>query len=128
MDSLIRKLSGLTGKVLYAAPLIVFGLFHFLDANNMARMVPLPFGVFWVYLTGVALVVGAILIITDYNRLGPLAAFMVGIMIGIFAITIHLPGVLGAANDAARTMPMIGFLKDVAIAGAAFVIAGTYRH
>ncbi|MDH5656027.1 MAG: DoxX family protein [Spirochaetia bacterium] len=128
MDNLIRTLSGLTGKILYSAPLIIFGLFHFLNAKGMAGMVPLPFGIFWVYITGVALVVGGLVIITDYKRLGPMAAFLTGVMIAIFAVTIHLPAVLAAVDEGARVPHLVSFLKDVAIAGAALITAGSYRH
>jgi len=128
MNNLIRTLSGLTGKILFTVPVFVFGIFHFLNADGMAGMVPLPFGIFWVYLTGAALIAGGVVLLTDYNKLGPVAAFLLGVMIAIFAVTIHLPGVLAAADEGARMAPMVGFLKDIGLAGAAWVIAGTYRH
>ena len=43
------------GKYLFAIPMVIFGLFHFLNASAMAGMVPIPGGEFWIYLTGLSL-------------------------------------------------------------------------
>lgn len=51
MELLTSKIS----RYLYAIPFILFGVFHFLGAGDMAGMVPIPGGVFWVYLTGLAI-------------------------------------------------------------------------
>ena len=47
------------GKYMYILPIAVFGIFHFMNADSMSGMVPqyLPYQVFWVYLTGAALIV-----------------------------------------------------------------------
>lgn len=47
------------GRLLYAIPFAIFGLFHFMNAEAMAPMVPVPGGVFWVYLVGVASIAAA---------------------------------------------------------------------
>jgi uncharacterized membrane protein YphA (DoxX/SURF4 family) len=107
------------GRILYALPFAVFGLFHFMNASAMAGMVPLPGGVFWVYLTGVALIAASIsMLIGKYARL---AALLLGVMLLIFALSIHLPNLLGGDQQA-----MSSLLKDVALAGAAWAIADTY--
>jgi uncharacterized membrane protein len=59
------------GKYLYAIPMVIFGLFHFLNANAMAGMVPIPGGVFWIYLTGLSFILaGVSIIIQKMDRRG----------------------------------------------------------
>lgn len=111
-------MKGLTqlGKYFYAVPIAIFGLFHFMNANAMAGMVPLPGGVIWVYITGIGLLAAALSIfIGKYDKL---AAFLLGIMLFIFAFSLHLPGAID--GDQASTS---NFLKDFALAGAAFMYA-----
>lgn len=116
MDTLLSK----GGRYLFALPFAIFGLFHFLSAGDMAGMVPLPGAVFWVYLTGVALIAAALSLIIEKKV--RLAGFLLGIMLLIFVLSIHLPAVMGEGGDAA----MPNLLKDLSLAGAAWFIASTY--
>lgn len=110
----------MVGRILYGLPLLVFGLLHFMAAPMMAGMVPafVPGGIVWVYITGVALILAAIAIIA--NRLAPLASLLLGILLLSFALTIHLPMLLGGDQSA-----MPNLLKDTALAGAAFFVYAT---
>lgn len=110
----------MVGRTLYGLPLLVFGLLHFMAAPMMAGMVPtfVPGGIVWVYITGVALILAALAIIA--NRLAPLASLLLGIMLLSFALTIHLPMLLGGDQNA-----MPNLLKDTALAGAAFFVYAT---
>lgn len=118
---------GTVGRYLYAAPFAVFGLLHFMNGGAMAGMVPgfIPGGVFWVYLTGLAMLAASIAIMA--GKMGSLAATLLGVLLLIFVVTIHLPGVLGAADQAAMQASMSNLLKDTALAGGAFVLAGVLR-
>ena len=109
-------------RVLYAIPMAIFGLFHFMNGEQMAAWVPsfIPGGVFWVYLTGVALLAAAVAILIQ--KKARLASLLLAVMLLIFVLTVHLPGVL-AGNE----MSMPGLLKDVALAGAALGFAGTAK-
>lgn len=110
------------GRYLYALPFAVFGIFHLMNAGQMAGMVPIPGGVFWVYLTGIAfLAVSVSLIIEMKVRL---ACILLGVMLLIFVLTIHVPGVMGEEMQPSMT----NLLKDLALAGAAWFIAGTYEE
>jgi len=111
------------GHYLFAIPFAVFGLFHFMNASSMAGMVPLPGGVIWVYLTGVALIAASISFIM--RKKVRLAGTLLGIMLIIFVLSIHLPGTIGADGPQAMQMSMAALLKDLALAGAAFYIAGS---
>lgn len=60
----MQMLTSTVARILFALPFLVFGLMHFVGADSMAGMVPVPGGVFWVYLTGVAMVAAAVAIIS----------------------------------------------------------------
>ena len=110
------------GKFLFAIPMAVFGALHFMMGAAMAGMVPpfIPGGVIWVYITGVALIAAAAAIVL--NKEAVLATRLLGLMLLLFALTIHLPALLGG-DQAAMSM----LLKDVALAGGAFVLSGTFE-
>ena len=111
MDLLTKTIS----RYLFALPFAMFGLMHLMKANDMTGMVPsfIPGGVFWVYITGLALMAAAISIIIKKKE--KLATLLLGIMLVIFVLTIHLPG--GEAS-------MANLLKDLSLAGAAFFFSG----
>ncbi len=106
------------GRYLYALPFGVFGILHFVNAGQMAGMVPIPGGVFWVYLTGLAMLAACISILIEQKV--RLATILLGVMLIIFVLSIHLPAVIG--GEMQSSMPNL--LKDLALAGGAWVIAG----
>ena len=109
------------GRYLYALPMAVFGALHFMSANMMAGMVPVPGGVVWVYITGLALIAAAVAILTGKQAV--LACQLLGVMLLIFAVSIHLLSLLGGDMNA-----MSNLLKDTALAGGAWVLAGVLRE
>ena len=113
-DKAFRVLGNHVARGLFALPFIVFGLFHFTGAEQMAGMVPVPGGIFWVYFTGVALVAGGLGILT--NILGRWAALGLAALMALFAVTVHLPAL---GDPAMGQMAMISLLKDTALAGGA---------
>ncbi len=117
-----------SGRYIFCIPLIMFGINHLTKANMMAGMVPVPGGVFWVYFTGVAMLLGAIGIITNLKGLGSLAAFLTGVLILIYVLSIHLPGVINAKDEMSRMMPMLATLKDLGMVGGAWAIAHQLRN
>jgi len=110
------------GRFLYALPMAVFGIMHFMNGSAMSGMVPIPGGVFWVYLTGAALVAAAAAIIS--GKQASLALRLLGLMLLIFAVSIHLVGVLNAPDQMAMQASMSSMLKDTALAGAAWFMSG----
>ncbi|MCB0617406.1 MAG: DoxX family membrane protein [Saprospiraceae bacterium] len=109
------------GRYLYAVPFIVFGLFHFMSAKDMAGMVPIPGGEIWVYLTGLAHIAAAVSIII--GKMDKLGTALLGLMLLIFALSIHLPGVINSGGEDPGAMS--NFLKDTMLAGAAWMYAGS---
>lgn len=108
------------GQYLYAVPMAVFGVMHFMMADMMAGMVPVPGGVFWVYLTGVALLAAAGAIVTGKQAAN--AALALAVFLLATALTVHLPAFMGGDQGA-----MSQFLKDVALAGGAMILFGAVR-
>lgn len=100
------------GRILFGLPFVVFGLFHFMNADQMSGMVPFPPQTLWVYLSGAGLVLGGIAILIQ--KKAKLALRLLALELLIFVAVIHLPGVIGG-----NQMAMGGLLKDLALAGAA---------
>ncbi len=112
MDDFVRTVA----RFVFAIPMLVFGFFHFTNISGMAFVVPgwLPLpGEFWVVLTGAAFILAGISIII--RVLDYWASFLLGLMLLIFALTVHLPGIFNDVDGA-----MTNFLKDIVIAGGAW--------
>ena len=116
MKNIIFNISKI-GKYLYAIPMVIFGMFHFLNASAMAGMVPIPGGVFWIYLTGLSLILAGVSIIIQ--KLDDWSSFLLAILLLVFVLTMHLPGVLAGGEMA--QMYMTNLLKDLALAGGALI-------
>ncbi|MFT6881766.1 MAG: putative oxidoreductase [Marinoscillum sp.] len=106
------------GKLLFTLPFAVFGIFHFMNASAMSPMVPSFFTApeVWVYITGLAEILAVIAIIID--KKAKLAASLLGLMLLTFALLIHLQGFLNSDPVASTN-----FLKDIALAGGAFLLS-----
>ena len=107
------------GRYLFIIPMAIFGLFHFMGAKDMAGMVPgwMPGGIIWVYITGAALILAVVAFFM--KKKAKLAMTLLGVMLLIFVLFIHLPGVMGG-----NQMSMPSLLKDIALAGGAFILSG----
>ncbi len=104
------------GKYLFAIPMAVFGIMHFMAAGDMAAMA--PGGVGMVYFTGIALLAAAVsIIIGKYDKL---ASLLLGIMLLLFILP-H------AQNLSTNDMEMINILKNIALAGGAFLYASVAK-
>ncbi len=112
------KRLGYLGKLMYAGPMAMFGVFHLMGADNMTGMVPdiLPAPIFFVYLTGLALILAAVAIII--GKKAKLATQLLGLMLTLFAVLIHLSGFLNQ-DPVSSSM----FLKDIALAGSAWFMS-----
>ncbi len=104
------------GKFLFAIPMLIFGLFHFMNAQGMAGMVPIPGGVIWVYVTGVGLLAAGVSMLI--GRLDKLATVLLALMLLIFVFAIHLPGAMEGNQPSTSNL-----LKDLALAGGALMYA-----
>jgi len=105
------------GKYLFAVPFLIFGVFHFMSAEQMGGMVPIPGGAIWVYLTGIGMIAAAVSILI--GKMDKLATFLLGVMLLVFVFTLHLMGAMDGDQSSTANL-----LKDLMIAGASWMYAG----
>jgi putative oxidoreductase len=110
------------GRILFAIPIMIFGAFHFMNASAMSGMVPayLPAPTIFVYLTGAGLILAGLSLLINMQTV--LAMLLLGIMLMIFALTIHLPGAMEGDQGS-----MSNLLKDIALSGAAFYFSSRHK-
>ena len=117
-------LAGVTklGRILFAAPLVVFGVQHFLYARFVATLVLswIPGHLFWAYFVGAAFVAAAVAIAT--RIMGRLAATLLGLMFLLWVFLLHLPRVAGAPHNGNEWTSLFVAL---AMSGSALLIAET---
>lgn len=117
MNAIIR-----TGRYLLLLFLLGFGVKHLLDGAELAGMVPpfFPGGIVWIYFTGSAMLLAVISgLVGKWDKL---AFLLAGLMILIFALTIHLRGLMEGGNPRV----LFDLLKDIGLAGACWMYAGNY--
>jgi uncharacterized membrane protein len=90
------------GPVLFAMAMAIFGGDHLVAAKFVATGVPswIPGHLFWAYFVGVALIAGALSLVT--NKQARLAAALLGIMIFLFVLLIHIPACFASPHDRTR--------------------------
>lgn len=112
------------GVILYALVIGFFGINHFMNGTGMAKMVPgfLPGGVFWVYITGAAMIAAAIAFLIDKQT--RLAGLLLALFLILIVLTVHLPAVVSAQDESFRRLPLINLIKDTGLAAGSLLIAG----
>lgn len=114
--------------LLLALVMIIFGIQHFTNPDNMLVYVPLylPQGIVWVYLVGLAFILAALAFIT--NRFVSLAGYLLAVLLVLFVVLIHIPNHLNSGDPGMRQIALVNALKDTALAGFAMYIASTAKH
>ena len=109
------------GRWIFGLVILVFGILHLINGSGMTGIVPgwLPAAIFWVYLTGVAMILAAISILT--GKMTSLAAQLLALMLLIFVLTIHLPGFLSGGEDASQSLTSL--LKDLGLMAGSLLVA-----
>jgi putative oxidoreductase len=115
---------GRAGVILYALVIGFFGVSHFLHGISMAGMVPsfIPGGLFWVYLTGAALIAAAISFLIGKKT--KLAGVLLAIFLLLVVLTIHVPALVHSPDESASRFSLTMLIKDTGLAAAALMIAG----
>ncbi len=114
----MKILTDLVARILFAVPMAMFGLFHFMNAETMAGMAPFG-GVYMVYLTGVALLAAGVAILI--KKKAALATLLLGVFLILTATLVHVKSMMGGDE-----MAMSSILKDTALAGASFFMSGIF--
>ncbi len=110
------------GRFLFAIPMIIFGVFHFVNTRTLQNVVPsfIPGQTFWVYLTGAALIAAGLSIII--KKQVQLTSNLLALMLLVFAFFVHFPLALEGDQLAASS-----FLKDITIAGGAIILGNYFK-
>ncbi|MCH8317785.1 MAG: DoxX family protein, partial [Bacteroidetes bacterium] len=110
----MKILTTTVARIIFALPFGIFGVMHLMMAGKMAGMVPsfIPGGVFWIYLTGLALVAACVSIIIQ--KMAKLSCLLLALMLLLFIMTMHVPGLM---NEMTMQMSMSALLKDMALMG-----------
>lgn len=109
--------------VLLAIVMAVFGLYHFMNPENLAAWVPnfLPGGQIWVYLVGAAFILAAIAFVTNIKV--KLAGYLLALLLLIFVLAIHIPNYMNSGDKETSQLALVSLLKDTAIAAFAMYVA-----
>jgi putative oxidoreductase len=112
------------GLVLYALVIGFFGVNHFLNGTGFQNTVPsfIPGGIFWVYLTGAALILASISFLTGKRTRA--AGLFLAIFLLIVVLTVHLPALMHSTGSPLVSIALTNLIKDTGLAGAALMIAG----
>ena len=111
------------GRLLYGLPLIVFGIFHFINTRALKAIVPsiIPGDTFWVILTGAALIAAGISIVIKKQI--QTTSYFLAIMLVCFVLLVHLPSALEGDMTAINAV-----LKDTALAGGAILLGSYFKN
>jgi len=117
-SGILRKL----GLILFALPMLIFGLQHFLYAPFIATLIPawIPARLFFAYSTGIAfLAAGASMLANIFGRL---AAILLGVMFLFWTLFLHAPRVAASLHNGDEWS---SFFVALAFSGSSFIVAAT---
>lgn len=117
----MKILTGVVARVIFALPFLGFGIGHLMNASMMAGMVPIPGGVIWIYVTGIAMLLAGVAAITKFQ--GKLAMLLLALLLLIYIVTIHIPNMM---KPETMQMGMMGLYKDMGLMGGALLLAGIF--
>lgn len=116
-----------TGRIAFGVSLPVFGILHFVYADNVASLIPswYPWPLFLAYLTGAGHFAAGVAIATGV--LSRVAAILAGFMYGIWALTLHIPSQFEYERAQGEQTSLF---VAIAMWGAAWIVAGSVmsRH
>jgi uncharacterized membrane protein len=110
----------LIGRIFFAIALIGLGIEHFVFHEFITGRAPKSGNLVWAYISGIAIIVAGIVILT--GKKARLAAIFAGILIFIWAFLRHVP-VIAADSLFAPSWTASG--KALTLFGGAFAVAGT---
>jgi putative oxidoreductase len=119
----MNALTTVVARVLFALPFGIFGILHFMNADKMAGMVPVPGGAFWIYFTGLAMVAGCIGIITKIQ--GKWASLGLALLLLLYTLFVHGPLAFNPATMQAQ-FPQV--LKNISLMAGALTWAGIFMR
>ncbi len=119
----MKLITGIVAIIIFAIPFLGFGVGHLMNASMMAGMVPIPGGIIWIYVTGVAMLLAGVAAITKFQ--GRLAMLLLALLLFIYIVTIHIPTMM---KPETMQMGMLGLYKDMGLMGGALLLAGIFSR
>ncbi len=113
---------GMTGRIMFTLIFFLSGITHFTDIDSYVALMPaaIPFRTFWVLISGVVELVGAVMIVTNrYPRLG---AWLIVLFLVPVTIAVHGVAMVADPEERMRAAQLSFFLKGVTMTGAALLI------
>jgi uncharacterized membrane protein len=109
-----QERAAIAARWMLGVPPILFGLGHLISLHAYTRFVPhwVPFGLFWIVLTGIAFLLAGIAIVSGVQDV--LAARLLALMLLVFEATVEIPPVFaqphsqGAWGGAVYNLTAIG--------------------
>lgn len=110
-----------TGRVFFAIALIGLGVEHFVFGDFIAGRAPKSGSMVWAYISGTAVVVAGVMILSGVKA--RIAAISVGVLIFVWALLRHIP-IVATDSLFAPTWTVAG--KALTLFGGALAVAGTF--
>ena len=117
----MSKLTSSAGRIIFGIPFILFGIGHLMNASAMAGFVPVPGGIIWIYVTGIAMILAGIAAITKIQ--GQLAMLLLALLLLVYILTIQIPALM---KPETMQMGMLGLYKDLGLMGGALMLLGLF--
>ena len=117
-------------RICFTLIFFMSGVTHFTDMAGYVRLMPeaIPFREFWVVISGVVELAGALMILFDrHARLG---AWLIVLFLVPVTITVHGYEMVTHKDPMMRAVQLSFFLKGIAMTGGALLITqyGVKRH
>jgi putative oxidoreductase len=112
------------GRWFFPIPFALFGLMHFMDTQAMADFVVpdyMPAKAFFVYLAGAGLIAAGLSMLL--GKFDKLAAVLLAVFLLTLVFLVHAPKAM--AHEAGSAVALSNMIKDLALAGAALLYAGS---
>jgi uncharacterized membrane protein YphA (DoxX/SURF4 family) len=121
----VRERWVVVGRRLFGVSLPVFGVLHFIYAENVASLVPAfyPWPLFLAYFTGAAKAAAGLAITA--GLVPRLAASLVAVQYGIYALTLHIPRQFMDQPAGYQPNGVTSMFVAIAFCGAALIVAGS---
>lgn len=112
----------LLARILFTLIFFASGVTHFTDLEGyVALMHPsIPFRAFWVVISGIVELIGAVLVLFD--RSARLGAWLIFLFLVPVTLTVHGYEMLYAADERMRAIQLSFFMKGLAMMGGALLI------
>lgn len=113
---------GFVGRIMFVLIFFLSGVTHFTSMAGYVALMPeaIPFREFWVIVSAIVELLGAILILT--NRAPRLGAWLIVLFLVPVTIAVHGYGIVAAPDERMTQIQTSFFLKGITMTGAALLM------